>query len=61
MAYSGSTTSCESAGFIAFKVDLRLRLNLSRVRQEVNYCIKYILYTFVFKGRTAVSREEIQR
>ena len=49
-----------AAGFVAFEIDFRLRLDLGRVRQKVNYCIKNILYTFVFKGRSTVGREEVQ-
>ncbi len=45
---------------MAFEVHFGLRLDLRRVRQKLNYCIKNILYTFVFKSRSAVRREEIQ-
>ena len=48
------------ARFVTVDVHLRLRLDLRRIRQEVNHCIKNILYTFVFKGRTTVGREEVQ-
>ena len=45
---------------VAFKVHFRLRFDFGRVRQVVNYCIKNILYTFVFKGCSTVGREEVK-
>ena len=51
----------EASRLIAFEIDFRLRFHFRRVRQIVNNCIKNILYTFVFKGSTTVSRKEIER
>ena len=51
----------EFTGRLPFEVHFRLRLDLCRIGQIVNYCIKNVLYPFVFKGRATVSREEFQR
>ncbi len=38
----------DAAGFVAFEIDLRLRLDLGRVRQILNHSIKNVLYALCF-------------
>ena len=49
----------DTACFVAFEVNFGLRHDFHRVRQIVNYSIKNILYSLVFKSRATEGREEV--